>query len=91
MKSISIRHQKPARDVEPVVSSGKRRPHSSRISRRTSASPNVDIAGRLDEVANIFAEQGANRFRVQAYRRAANVLRRLSRSVADIFREQGIE
>jgi hypothetical protein len=45
----------------------------------------------LDEVANIFAEQGANRFRVQAYRRAANVLRRLSRSVADIFREQGIE
>src|SRR6266516_6823042 len=45
---------------------------------RTS-SPNVDIAGRLDEVANIFVEQGANRFRIQAYRRAANVLRRLSR------------
>ncbi|PYJ95384.1 MAG: DNA polymerase III [Verrucomicrobia bacterium] len=57
---------------------------------RTS-SPNVDIAGRLDEVANIFVEQGANRFRIQAYRRAANVLRRLSRSVADIFAEQGIE
>ena len=54
-------------------------------------SPNIEIAGRLDEVANIFAEQGANRFRVQAYRRAANALRRLSRSVADIFAEQGIE
>jgi DNA polymerase (family 10) len=91
MKSISMRHQKPARDVEPVVSSGRRRPYSSQISRRTSASPNVDIAGRLDEVANIFAEQGANRFRVQAYRRAANVLRGLSRSVADIFANEGIE
>ena len=54
-------------------------------------SPNIDIAGRLDEVANIFAEQGANRFRVQAYREAANVLRRLPRSVADIFRSEGIE
>ena len=32
---------------------------------------------RLDEVAQIFAEQGANRFRVQAYRNAANVIRRL--------------
>jgi hypothetical protein len=28
---------------------------------------NEDIAGRLDEVAHILAEQGANRFRVQAY------------------------
>ncbi|PYJ67937.1 MAG: DNA-binding protein, partial [Verrucomicrobia bacterium] len=51
-------------------------------------SPNIEIAGRLDEVA---VEQGANRFRVQAYRHAANALRRLSRSVADIFAEQGIE
>jgi DNA polymerase (family 10) len=55
------------------------------------SSPNIEIAGRLDEVANIFAEQGANRFRVQAYRRAANVLRRLSRSVADIFQEQRLQ
>ena len=56
-----------------------------------SGSPNIDIAGRLDEVAKFFAEQGANRFRTQAYRNAANVLRRLPRSVADIFHEQGIE
>jgi DNA polymerase (family 10) len=67
------------------------RSSSSRIGRRTSASPNVDIAGRLDEVSNIFVEQGANRFRVQAYRNAANVLRQLPNSVADIFAEQGIE
>ena len=59
--------------------------------RRSASSPNIEIADRLDEVASIFAEQGANRFRIQAYRRAANVLRRLSRSVADIFAEQGIE
>jgi hypothetical protein len=38
-----------------------------------------------------FAEQGANRFGVQAYRRAANVLRRLSRSVADVFKREGVE
>jgi DNA polymerase (family X) len=67
------------------------RPNLSQTRRGMSASPNTDIAGRLDEVANIFKEQGANRFRVQAYRRAANVLRHLSRSVADIFREQGLE
>jgi putative hydrolase len=54
-------------------------------------SPNIEIAGRLDEVANIFAEQGANRFRVQAYRKAANVLRGLPRSAADIFKREGIE
>lgn len=52
--------------------------------------PNLEIAGRLDEVAHIFAEQGANRFRVQAYRDAANVLRRLPRSVDQIFKREGI-
>jgi hypothetical protein len=38
---------------------------------------NEDIAGRLGEVARILAEQGANRFRVQAYHQAAEVLRGL--------------
>ena len=64
---------------------------SLRIRRNVNTSPNIDIAGRLDEVANIFAEQGANRFRVQAYRKAANVLRRLPHSVADILKSEGIE
>ncbi len=64
---------------------------ASQLIRKLNSSPNIDIAGRLDEVANIFAEQGANRFRVQAYRRAANVLRRLSRSVSDIFAKEGSE
>ena len=51
---------------------------------------NVDIAGRLDEMAQLLTEQGANRFRVQAYRHAANVLRNLPHSVSDIFAQQGI-
>lgn len=51
---------------------------------------NEDIAGRLDEVARILAEQGANRFRVQAYHNAASVLRGLSRPVSEIFAEEGI-
>ena len=67
------------------------KPGSARIGRKLDTNPNIDIAGRLDEVANIFARQHANRFRVQAYRHAANVLRRLPRSVADIFAEEGIE
>ena len=73
------------------TSNGQNRSSSSRIVQNAHTSPNIGIAGRLDEVANIFAEQGANRFRIQAYRRAANVLRRLSRSVADIFAQKGIE
>ncbi len=61
------------------------------IGQKPNTSPNIDIAGRLDEVARIFAEQGANRFRVQAYRNAANVLRSLPDSVAEIFQREGIE
>jgi DNA polymerase (family X) len=83
--------EKKSFSVATGVPSLKRRANSSQVGRGTSPSPNVDIAGRLDEVANIFVEQGANRFRVQAYRRAANVLRRLSRSVADIFEVEGIQ
>jgi DNA polymerase (family 10) len=52
--------------------------------------PNEDIAGRLDEVALILAEQGANRFRVQAYHQAAAVLRGLEKPVSQIFAEEGL-
>jgi len=51
---------------------------------------NDDIAGRLDEVARILNEQGANRFRVQAYERAAATLRGLNRPVSEIFETGGI-
>jgi len=51
---------------------------------------NEDIAGRLDEVARVLSEQGANRFRVQAYHQAAVVLRGLARPVSEIFAEEGL-
>ena len=50
---------------------------------------NLKIARRLDEVAQILSEQGANRYRVQAYRNAAANLRRLPKSADEIFKEGG--
>jgi hypothetical protein len=52
---------------------------------------NEDVAGRLDEVARILAEQGANRFRVQAHHQAAPVSRGLAGPVSDIFPPSGGE
>ena len=51
---------------------------------------NEDIAGRLDEVSRILAEQEANRFRVQAYQQAATALRGLSYPVSEVFAKEGI-
>lgn len=51
---------------------------------------NQDIAGRLEEVARILAAQDANRFRVQAYVHAAEVLRTLPEPVAAIFEREGL-
>ena len=51
---------------------------------------NEDIAGRLDEVSRIFAEQEANHFRVQAYQQAATSLRGLSCPVSEVFAKEGI-
>ncbi len=51
---------------------------------------NEDIAGRLDEVARILAEQGASRYRVQAYHHASEVLRGLAQPVAEIFAAEGL-
>ena len=51
---------------------------------------NQDIAGLLDEAARIFAEQGANRFRVQEYHRAADALRALDRPVSEILAGEGL-
>ncbi len=51
---------------------------------------NAAVAGRLDEVAQILQEQGANRFRVQAYRRGAAVVRNLDRPVSEFVREGGL-
>lgn len=52
---------------------------------------NAETAARLEEVARILNEQGANRFRVDAYRQAATTIRRLKRPVTEIVRASGIE
>ena len=51
---------------------------------------NQDIAGRLDEVARLLADQGANRFRVQAYHQAATLLRGLAEPVSEIFAREAL-
>lgn len=52
---------------------------------------NASVAARLDEVAQILEEQGANVFRVGAYRRAAAMLRSLKRPIDEIVRREGLE
>jgi hypothetical protein len=52
---------------------------------------NADIAGRLDEVAQLLMEQEANPFRVRAYRNAAAAIRELPVLVAQIFHDDGRE
>jgi len=52
---------------------------------------NSFVAARLDEIARILEEQGANVFRVGAYRRAATMLRSLKQPIDEIVRIEGIE
>jgi DNA polymerase/3'-5' exonuclease PolX len=52
---------------------------------------NAEIARRLEEVAWLLNEQGANPYRVQAYRHAAETLRRLDRPVTEILQREGTE
>jgi hypothetical protein len=51
---------------------------------------NTQVAGRLEEVARVLEEQDANPYRVRAYRRAAETLRRLERPVAEVLTERGL-
>ena len=50
---------------------------------------NEPIAQRLDEVARLLNEQGANPYRVAAWRRAATSVRRLPAPVSDIYQREG--
>lgn len=52
---------------------------------------NREIAQKLREVALLLDEQGANRFRVQAYRTAAERLERLDFPVSQIIEQQGTD
>jgi putative hydrolase len=51
--------------------------------------PNDDIADRLDEIAALLAAQSANPYRVRAYRRAADTLRRLATPASQILATHG--
>jgi hypothetical protein len=51
---------------------------------------NIAVAARLDELAALLERQGANPFRVDAYRRAADLVRGLERSVGSILRAEGL-
>ena len=59
--------------------------------RSSARSINSSVASRLDEVAQILEEQGANVFRVGAYRRAATMLRGLERPIDQVVRSEGLE
>ncbi|HSF02107.1 MAG TPA: helix-hairpin-helix domain-containing protein, partial [Solirubrobacterales bacterium] len=51
---------------------------------------NAHVAARLEEVAGILEWQGANPFRVRAYRRAALTLRGLGRPVSEVLAKGGL-
>ena len=52
---------------------------------------NVEIARRLEEVADLLEAQHANPFRVQAYRRAASGIRHLSKPLSVIWQERATQ
>ena len=56
----------------------------------TSRAENQDIAERLREVAELLQAQGANPFRVGAYRKAASEIESLDRGLRSIFDAEGI-
>lgn len=52
---------------------------------------NEQIAGRLEEAAHLLRDQGADRFRVGAYLRAAATVRSMREPLDEIFRQHGLE
>jgi putative hydrolase len=52
---------------------------------------NATIAARFDEVALLLEQQGANPYRVAAYRQGASTLRGLAQPVTEILEQEGIE
>lgn len=52
---------------------------------------NASIAARLERVADLLEQQGANQFRVQAWRGGAATVRRSPESVAEILSREGLD
>jgi DNA polymerase/3'-5' exonuclease PolX len=61
------------------------------VSAQDMNSTNSDVATRLDEIAQILEQQQANAFRIEAYRRAANMLRELTEPIQDVIKKEGVE
>lgn len=59
--------------------------------RRSDRPDNDEIASVLERVADLLEAQGAESFRLRAYRAAADTVRQESRSVADIAEEEGLK
>jgi DNA polymerase (family 10) len=53
--------------------------------------PNGQIARRLEETASLLETQGANPYRVAAYRRAAAAVRNLAEPISSLFNREGME
>ena len=52
---------------------------------------NETVAGTLSAVADLLEDQGANEFRVRAWREAAAAVRALGRPAGDVLRDDGLE
>jgi DNA polymerase/3'-5' exonuclease PolX len=52
---------------------------------------NQDLAGRLEEVARLLHDQGADRYRVGAYLRAASCIRSMQTPVDEVLRDRGLD
>ncbi len=51
---------------------------------------NTDIADRLEAVATLLEDQGANQYRVQAWRGGAATIRRQEQPIAELLRGEGV-
>ncbi len=61
------------------------------MSQTVSCRTNENVADRLREAADLLEQQGANAYRVAAYRRAADTAAHLDRDLAVLYREEGPE
>ena len=52
---------------------------------------NQHVAARLEECARLLRDQGADRYRVSAYRRAAMIVRGTTQPVDELFRQRGLD
>jgi hypothetical protein len=52
---------------------------------------NEQIAGRLEEAAQLLRDQGADQYRVGAYLRAASTVRLMRQPIDELFRQRGLE